>query len=67
MQEQWTMWKPISGLSANYYLVSAVEKIEGFEILLADENDDTKKLRITFENSVDSYQITDQNLQIEDF
>jgi len=61
MQEQWTRWEPIAGLSQKYYIESISDTIEGFKILLFDANDREKKILVSFPNSVDAYRSTDES------
>lgn len=67
IQEQWVRWEPLIGLSTNYNIVSLSDKIEGFEILLSDEADDNKKIRIFFENSVEAYRSSDETYRLKTF
>src|SRR5437764_1064226 len=60
MQEKWTRWEPIIGLSKKYHskLISNSYS-RGFRINLADEND--KRVSILFSGSVISYRVTSES------
>jgi hypothetical protein len=51
-------------LKSKYYIDSISDKIEGFEILLTDYDDKTKKILITFKNSIDAYRSTDESFRL---
>ena len=55
------------GLSTNYNLVSVVDNMEGFEILLSDDSNDKKGIRIIFKNSVESYRCSDETYRLKTF
>lgn len=61
MTEKWEQWKPISGLANRYYIESISEGINGFQIILSEEDNPAKKALFTFENSVDSYRSTNES------
>lgn len=58
MTEQLTKWKPIQGLSARYYIESISDTINELQILLFDDNDEEKKVLVSFKNSIISYEST---------
>lgn len=57
MQEQWTRWEPIEGLSKKYFIDSITDNIdEGFKVVFSDSNDDEKKtIQMIFKDNVASY------------
>lgn len=64
--EQWIRWKPIEGLVEKYYIESITDSIEGFKIILSSAKDSTRKVRIIFDDSVDSYKRTDESFRLSD-
>lgn len=64
MQEVWTQWKPIDGLSYGYYIDAVHDTFNGFFILLAEDTDRDKGVLITFENSVFSYRYAQEDFRI---
>lgn len=67
MTEQWSRWEPVKGLSSRYWLESILDTMEGFELLLSDASNRNKKVRIIFENSVDSYKSTNETFKVQLF
>lgn len=63
-QEEWMQWFPIDGLSPRYSIIEIVQDLKNFRILLADESDSDKKLRVVFENSIDVYRLTDEGYRL---
>lgn len=63
MTEQWSRWEPIEGLSSKYSIESISNTIDGFELLLADSDDEKKMIRIIFENSVYAYKSTNETFR----
>src|SRR3989304_7328130 len=64
MQEEWTRWEPIEGLGKSYEIDSVSnDNKNGFVVLLSEYNDEKKRLRVAFENSVCSYRSTDETLR----
>ena len=63
MTEQWARWEPISGLAEKYDIVTVSEEIEGFRVVLFDEQDSTKKAIISFEQAVSAYRSTDESFR----
>jgi|SRR5579863_392324 len=63
MREQWKKWEPIDGLSSRYYIDAVHDIMEGFSIILSHDEDMTKKVIITFENSVEAYRATDESFR----
>lgn len=55
MNEQWSKWEPISGLEGKYSLEQLSEGIHGFEIILINAQDTTKKIKLLWKNWVQSY------------
>ncbi len=58
MVEQWIRWEPVKGLSDKYYIESIVDNMAGFEILMSDSKEQSNKIRVIFEHSVDAYRST---------
>lgn len=64
MQEKWSRWEPIAGLSTNYYSESILDTAEdGFKIHIFDHTG--KKVLISFSNSVEAYRSTDDSFTYE--
>lgn len=63
MIEQWSRWEPAEGLSNKYYIDSISDTMEELEIILSDAND--RRIRVMFENSVDSYKSTDETYKLQ--
>lgn len=55
MNEQWIKWQPIPGLEGQYSLEELCEGIHGFEIILINSKDRTKKIRVLWKNWVESF------------
>ena len=64
MAEQWKKWEPIQGLSEKYYVESIVNIIGVFKVFLCDAQDQNKKIVVIFENSIDVYRSTQENLRL---
>jgi hypothetical protein len=63
VSEQWVKWEPVQDMSSSYYIDSVSDSIKGFVVTLSDAEDETKKLRVTFEHSVHAYRSTDESLR----
>lgn len=61
MAEQWVKWKPVEGLSNKYYVESISDGFDGFEMVLSDSDDEEKKIKVIFEDSVHAYRSTDES------
>lgn len=59
MNEQWTRWEPIPNLSKSYCIESIHDSLQGFKIVLSNENAKNKSIEIMFEDSVYAYASTD--------
>lgn len=57
MNEQWTRWQPLTDLMVNYSLEHVHNGMRGLEILLADPNNNDKKVRVVFAYTMISYTI----------
>lgn len=65
MIEQWSKWHPIENLSEKYYIESIIDHMGDIcKILLADSNQRTNKILVTFQGSGDGYRLTHQDLQV---
>jgi len=64
MEEKWTRWEPASNLAQKYYIHSISDTIDGFFIKLFEENNKKKKIKITFEDSVNSYRNTNESYRL---
>jgi len=64
MQEEWTRWKPIPGLAADYYIESVIDTIDKFEIKLSSSQEGVKGLLITFEGSIHAYRNTEERYRL---
>lgn len=42
MIEQWSQWRPIQGLSLEYYVESIIDGCDGLKIFLGDNIDDNR-------------------------
>jgi len=60
MTEQWSQWKPINNLAGKYYIESISDNINGLKIVFFEWHNETKKVIITFTDSVDAYRSTDE-------
>lgn len=58
MSEQWVRWEPIQNLAQRYSIESISDTLDGFKIVLFEENAEQNKLQIFFDNSVDAYRST---------
>lgn len=63
MLGQWIKWEPIECLSSKYYIHSISDGLEGFIIVLSDANDENKKVKVIFEDSVHTYRSTDESFR----
>lgn len=63
MTEQWTKWEPIRGLANKYYIDSISNDENGFIIQLSDANNEEKKIRVIFEDSVYASRDTDESFR----
>ena len=65
MQEQWTRWEPIAGLTKKYDIISCHDDYKtGFTIVLCEENDFKKQLHVNWKRSVDAYKKVEERLTI---
>lgn len=65
MQEQWTRWEPIAGLTKKYDIISCHDDCEtGFTIVLCEEDDFNKQLHVNWKNSVDAFRQIDESFTI---
>lgn len=64
LDEKWTQWKPMEGLSPKYFVDSIVDNLKEFSILLSDENDKKKHVKMTFETVILSHRHTDESQRI---
>lgn len=63
MSEQWIKWEPDNDLSPKYYIESITDSLEGFIIILSDNNDKKKKVKVIFKESVHAYRSTDESFR----
>ena len=63
LKEKWIKWEPLNGLSCNYYIESITDNLNGFEIIMIEEQDSNTKLKIKFEASVDAFRDTDESFR----
>lgn len=64
MKEQWERWEPISGLANKYYIDSIIDEARGFKVILSESDDETKKILVLFEDSIDAYRNTDESFRL---
>lgn len=65
MQEQWTRWEPIQGLSGNYNIISCHDDYEtGLTIVLRDMDVPKRQLRVVWKKSVTAYKKTEERLTV---
>lgn len=57
-REKWIQWIPIEGLGQKYLITNVVHDLKNFRILLTDAENERKKIRIVFEQSVDVFRRT---------
>ena len=60
---KWIKWEPIEGLSSKYYINSILDGLEGLIVVLSDANDENKKVKVVFEDSVHTYRSTDESFR----
>ena len=60
MNEQWIKWEPIIGLEGKYDIEKLCDDLSGFEIILIHSQDKSRKIRLTWRNSVHSCTRTDK-------
>jgi hypothetical protein len=65
MTEQWVQWKPLEGLEKRYSIECISDDKNGFRITLSGSDQNTKKVIITFKNSVYAYRNTEEGLRIQ--
>lgn len=58
MNEQWMRWEPIQDLAVNYTLEHVPNGMRGLEIVLADETDVDKQVRVLFPYIMISYTVS---------
>jgi hypothetical protein len=63
MNEIWTQWKPIDGLSYGYYIDAINDTFDGFSIWLAEEQERSKGVLVSFQNSVYAYRSTSEGFR----
>ncbi len=59
-KEQWIKWEPIEGLDTVYTINEISNNLKDFTVLLIDLDNDKKKIRIFFKDSVDAYRYTEE-------
>ncbi len=63
MTETWTQWKPINGLYRKYDIDEIVDNKTGFMVILSELETQSKKIKIHFKESVESYCCADETLR----
>lgn len=58
MTEQWTKWEPLPNLAGRYYLASIADTITELKIFFYHADDKEKKVLISFNNSIITYEGT---------
>lgn len=53
--EKWTHWEPIEALTKRYEIVSVIDDGTDFSILLVENKNESKKIRLLFESLVETY------------
>ncbi len=64
MTEQWIQWRPIDGLGEKYYIDYISDDFQAFKIYLSQEDDEEKKVLMTFENSISAYRRIDETFRL---
>lgn len=59
MKEQWNHWEPVDNQAISYYIASITYDTPGLTILLAEENNNNKRVSILFDAHIASYVFTD--------
>ena len=67
MTEQWIRWEPISGLADKYEIESISDTFDRFTVILSDLKDEEKKVKVTFEGSVDAYRAVNESFRLKTF
>lgn len=64
MQEKWTRWEPVTGLSPKYYIQAVHDTPTSLRIMLLEEKK-RHRLQLTFKTGAGSYQRTDESFCLE--
>lgn len=62
MTEQLKLWEPITNAEGIYYLYRLCEDNNGLELILVQEKNRSKKIRMLFEHPVHAYTSTNETL-----
>src|SRR3989338_6609879 len=62
--EGWLRWEPIANLAEKYNLMSVVDDINGFRVILADEKCMKSRISIFFKDSVWAYRNVDESFRL---
>jgi hypothetical protein len=65
MEEKWIRWEPIPKLSKKYYVESIIDNINGFKILLSEENNTEEKVLVSFPDTIRAYRSTSDSFLIQ--
>lgn len=65
-EEKWIKWKPNIELTKQCYAKTLTDNLNGFEIILV-ESENSKKIKIKYENSVEAYRNTNESLRLKLF
>ncbi len=64
MLEDWIKWEPAAGLSKKYYIDSILDDVEKFEVTLSSAENEIKKIKVIFEDSVYSHCRTNESFRV---
>lgn len=66
-KEQIVKWVPIEGVNGYCYIESIYNDADTFRVILIEEDNDTRKIQMTFDSGVRSYRVTDELFSINVF
>ncbi|HVX00571.1 MAG TPA: hypothetical protein VHA52_09090 [Candidatus Babeliaceae bacterium] len=66
MKEEWIRWQPLSNLAEKYYIDALIYN-KSLKILLSEENDDFKKILVTFESRINAFRFTEESYRLKLF